>query len=142
MIAARMQIATVTSQEILLSGTPLFWRAVSGPALTPELALDYLDELSVDIEAAVVLDSAGKVAAATPPEGPARDRVGELAAKLLDQVASADGGGSDQVEIALPEGSVYAVRGEHWSVAVITRRQALPSLMFYDLRHVIEDLGS
>ena len=49
MIAARMQIATVTSQEILLSGTPLFWRQVSGPALTPELALDYLDELSVDI---------------------------------------------------------------------------------------------
>ena len=137
-----MQIATVTSQEILLSGTPLFWRAVPGPALTPELALDYLDELSVDIEAAVVLDSAEKVAAATVPEGPGRDGVGELAAKLLDQVASAEGGGADQVEIALPEGSVYAVRGEHWSIAVVTRRQALPSLMFYDLRHVIEDLGS
>src|SRR5256885_868908 len=60
-----MQMATVRSQEIWLSGTPLFCRSVAGSALTPALALDYLGELSTDIEATVVLDREGRIAAAT-----------------------------------------------------------------------------
>ena len=135
-----MQIATVTSHEILLSGTPLFWRAVSDAGLTPELALDYLGEMSVDIEAAVVLDASGNVAAATPVEGERRERLGALAGQLLERAAAADGG-ADQVEIAMADGAVFAVRGERWSIVVVTRRPALPSLMFYDLRSVIGDLG-
>ena len=62
-----MQIATVRSQEIWLRGTRLFCPEVPTPALTPALALDYLDELSTDIESVVVLDGAGQVAAATAP---------------------------------------------------------------------------
>ena len=76
---------------------------MSGPALTPDLALDYLGELSI---------------------------------QLLD--AAADG---DQVEVVTTEGSVFAVRGESWTVAVVAGRQPLASLMFYDLRNVVRDLG-
>ena len=42
-----MQIATVRSHEIWLSGTPLFCRSVAGSALTPALALDYLGEAGI-----------------------------------------------------------------------------------------------
>ncbi len=41
------QIATVAAHEIWLSDTALLCPAVSGSALTPDLALDYLGELSL-----------------------------------------------------------------------------------------------
>lgn len=133
MIAASTQIATVTAQEILPRVTPLLWRAVSGPALTPELALDYLGELSTDIRAGVVLDSAGKLAAVTGDDRERGERMRELTGKLLDE--------ADQVEVVATDGSVFAVRGESWTVAVVAGRQPLASLMFYDLRNVVRDLG-
>ena len=109
---------------------------MSGPALTPDLALDYLGELSTDIRAVLVLDGAGKVAAVTGDDRDRGDRMRELATQLLD---SASGG--DQVEVVTTEGSVFAVRGESWTVAVVAGRQPLASLMFYDLRNVVRDLG-
>jgi hypothetical protein len=113
---------------------------VAGAALTPELALDYLDELSADIDAAVVLDRSNGLAAASDQDAERAERMRALAAELLDRTTEA-GGGADQVEVATDRGSVFAVRGEHWSLAVVTGRRALPSLMFYDLRSVIRDLG-
>ena len=113
---------------------------MSGPALTPDLALDYLGELSTDIRAAVVLDSSGAVAAVTGDDRPRGERMAELAGRLLDAAAAATEGG-DQVEIVTAEGSVFAVRGESWTVAVVAGRQPLASLMFYDLRNVVRDLG-
>ena len=106
---------------------------MSGPALTPDLALDYLGELSTDIRAAVVVDSAGKVAAATGDDRDRGERMRELTEKLLD--------GVDQIEVVTTEGSVFAVRGDGWTVAVVAGRQPLASLMFYDLRNVVRDLG-
>jgi hypothetical protein len=106
---------------------------VSGPALTPDLALDYLGELSTDIRAAVVVDSGGKLAAVTGDDRDRGERMRELAEKLLD--------GVDQVEVLTTEGSVFAVRGDAWTVAVVAGRQPLASLMFYDLRNVVRDLG-
>ena len=109
---------------------------MSGPALTPDLALDYLGELSTDIRAALVLDKQGAVAAVTGDDRRRGERMGELANELLD--AATDG---DQVEIVTTDGSVFAVRGESWTVAVVAGRQPLASLMFYDLRNVVRDLG-
>jgi hypothetical protein len=60
----------------------------------------------------------------------------ELSTELLD--AAAEG---DQVEVVTTEGSVFAVRGETWTVAVVAGRQPLASLMFYDLRNVVRELG-
>ena len=113
---------------------------MSGPVLTPDLALDYLGELSTDIRAAVVLDSHGKLAAVTGGDEPRGEQMCELATEMLDAAAEA-GEAIDQVEAVTTEGSVFAVRGRSWTVAVVAGRQPLASLMFYDLRNVVRDLG-
>ena len=122
--------------------------AVPDSTLTPELALRYLDELSTDIRAAVLLDSAGQVAAAHSVSGDAPpERLGELAARVFEhaQEAAADTPGFDgevaQVEATTADGAVFAVRAEGWTIVVVAGRFALPSLMFYDLRAVLSDLG-
>jgi hypothetical protein len=109
---------------------------VSGPALTPDLALDYLGELSTDIRAALVVDAAGQVAAVTGDDRDRGERMRDLSIQMLD--AASDG---DQIEVVTTEGSVFAVRGESWTVAVVAGRRPLASLMFYDLRNVVRDLG-
>jgi hypothetical protein len=113
---------------------------VAGPALTPALALDYLDELSADIESVVVLDKEGRVAAATGEDDERKERMRELVVALLDRAADAVEG-ADQLEVTSAEGSVFAVRGSDWTVAVVAGRKPLASLMFYDLRNVVSDLG-
>jgi hypothetical protein len=132
--------------------------AVPDPTLTPELALRYLDELSTDIRAAVLLDAEGRVAAAHAPDGeppgdrqeaePSSTRLGELTAKLFeeaDRAAAKLGAGFEppvsQVEAIVADAGVFAVRAEGWTIAVVAGRFALPSLMFYDLRAVLSDLG-
>lgn len=122
--------------------------AVPDSTLTPELALRYLDELSTDIRAAVLLDGAGRVAAAHATEGdPPAERLGELAGHLFEHADRAAGathtfeGEVAQVEITTLDGAVFAVRAEGWTIAVVAGRFALPSLMFYDLRAVLSDLG-
>jgi hypothetical protein len=138
-----MQATTVTSHEIWLSGTPLFCRSVAGSALTPALALDYLGELSTDIEDILVLDRDGCVAAATGDDDERGERMRELFVALLDRAADAlPDSGVDQLEITTPEGSVFAVRGSDWTVGVVAGRKPLSSLMFYDLRNVVTDLGA
>jgi predicted regulator of Ras-like GTPase activity (Roadblock/LC7/MglB family) len=137
-----MQIATVRSQEIWLRGTPLFCPSVAGSALTPALALDYLDELSTDIEGAVVLDRDGRIAAATGDDDQRKESMRELVVTLLDRAAdAAPASGVDQLEVTTAEGSVFAVRGGEWTVGVVAGRKPLSSLMFYDLRNVVSDLG-
>ena len=138
-----MQIATVRSQEIWLRGTPLFCRSVAGPALTPALALEYLDELSTDIESALVLDQEGRLAAATGEDDDRKERMREIVQALLDRAAEVTpDAGIDQLEVTTSEGSVFAVRGRSWTVAVVAGRKPLASLMFYDLRNVVSDLGN
>ena len=113
---------------------------MSGPALTPDLALDYLGELSTDIRAAIVVDPGGALAAVTGDDRERGEKMRTLALELLDAAAQT-GGGVDQVEVVAGTGSVFAVRGDSWTVAVVGGRQPLASLMFYDLRNVVRDLG-
>ena len=111
--------------------------------MTPELALDYLGELSTDIRGAAVLDAKGSVAAQTGFEEDDSEQVRTLVTDLLDRAAEARGNGSapTQVEISLPDGAVYAVRENDWAIAVVAGRFALSSLMFYVLRMVIRDMS-
>lgn len=122
--------------------------AVPDPTLTPELALRYLDELSTDIRAAVLLDRSGRLAASHAAEGELPgERLGELATALFERAdkaarsASGFDGPVAQVEASTAEGAVFGVRAEGWTIAVVAGRFALPSLMFYDLRAVLSDLG-
>jgi predicted regulator of Ras-like GTPase activity (Roadblock/LC7/MglB family) len=108
--------------------------------LTPELALQYLGELSTDIKASVVMATDGRIAAASKP-GEAGDRLRALTRELFERADAADSDVVTQVEVATGDGAVYAARDERWTIAVVTGRFALASLMFYDLRNVLGDLA-
>jgi hypothetical protein len=108
-------------------------------ALTPELALQYLGELSTDIKASLVVSADGRTAAASRPGEPG-DRLRDLTEELFARADVADDQAVTQVEISTGVGSVYAVRDERWTIGVVTGRFALSSLMFYDLRRVLGDL--
>jgi hypothetical protein len=99
------------------------------PTLTPPLALDYLRELSADIVSGVVLDAAGTLLA-----GPA-----ELETAARDLVAAA--GDAEEVHVSTAEGAIFAARSDKHALVVVCGRFALPSLIRYDLRLVLADLG-
>jgi hypothetical protein len=99
------------------------------PTLTPPLALDYLRELSADIRAGVVLDPAGKHLAGPP----------ELATPARDLLAAA--GDAQEIHVSTAEGAIFAARSDRHAVVVVCGRLALPSLIRYDLRLVLADLG-
>jgi predicted regulator of Ras-like GTPase activity (Roadblock/LC7/MglB family) len=113
--------------------------ATVSAALTPELALQYLGELSTDIKASVVVSADGRIAEASRPGEPG-DRLRDLAEELFARADAADGQAVTQVEVSTGDGAVYAVRDERWAIGVVTGRFALSSLMFYDLRSVLSDL--
>ena len=117
---------------------------MAGPALTPALALDYLAELSTDIRAGVLLDSDGELAASWQGDDARGARVRELLLELLERADAAAAGREPptQVEAWTGSGAVFCVREHGWTVGVVTGRFALSSLMFYDLRKVLEDLAS
>lgn len=96
-------------------------------ALTPELALTRLGELSTDIREAVVLDAAGNRLAGEA----------EVAQPAADLVNASD---AAAIEVADERGAVYAVRDHRHAIVVVTARPALASLMFMDLRTVLAAL--
>ncbi|MFL5840888.1 MAG: hypothetical protein ACJ77Z_10620 [Thermoleophilaceae bacterium] len=109
------------------------------PALTPDLAVQYLGELSTDIKASVLVSADGRTAATSRP-GEAGDELRDLTVELFEQADAADAEPVSQVEISTGDGAVFALRNERWTLAVVTGRFALSSLMFYDLRSVLGDL--
>jgi hypothetical protein len=116
---------------------------VSDRALTPELALAYLGELSTDIRAAALLDDDAQLLASSGVESADSDRLRELVAELFDQADGAAGsdGPPAQIEVSLPEGALFATREHGYRIAVVAGRYALASLMFYDLRMALRDLA-
>ena len=115
---------------------------VADAALTPALALDYLDELSTDIRGGLVLDRRGEVAAAWHGDAERGERMREPLIEFLRRADGAMPGRSKAaaVEVATARGSVFALRNARWTLVVITGRFVLSSLMLFDLRHVLDDL--
>jgi hypothetical protein len=113
---------------------------VSDRPLTPDLALAYLGELSTDIRAAAILDESGTLQAHSGIPEDAADDVAKLALGLFEQANESDSQ-TDQLEVTLPEGAVFALREHGWTLAIVAGRYALSSLMFYDLRMVARDLA-
>jgi len=120
--------ATIVSQAILENGTRRIL-AVMPSALTPDVAIDYLRELSADIRAAVLLDAEGRrLAGAEGLAEPAR----ALLEAAPDEAA---------IEVVADRGAVFAARSERHALCVVTGRFALPALVLYDLRAVLSDLA-
>ncbi len=102
----------------------------AGPGLTPELAADYLKELSADIRAAVVLTAAGEPLAGAPElAGPARE--------LLEAAPDAA-----EIEVATAGGVIHAARSAEHAVVAVCGRFALPALIRYDLKVVLGELAA
>ena len=99
------------------------------PALTPELALDYLRELSADVRAGVVLSADGTLLAGPP----------ELAAPARELLSAAPG--ADAVEVTAAGGTVFAARSDRHAIALVCGRHALPELARHDLAMVLGDLA-
>jgi predicted regulator of Ras-like GTPase activity (Roadblock/LC7/MglB family) len=104
-------------------------------------ALADLTEISSQIQAAVVFDEQGKVAAATI------DDADELAAAARELLAAADElkpGESKltQLEVAISEGSVFVVREGHGKTCIAATTGSNPTvgLVFYDLKSALRNV--
>jgi hypothetical protein len=128
MIAVITHTTTVTSHAIRISGTRLFSRSAMTTALTPDLALAYLGELSSEIEASVLLDGDGKLLAGD-------EALSDAARALLDAAPDAPA-----VEVLTARGGVFAARSSRHAIVAVARRSALPALVRYDLGLVLGDL--
>jgi hypothetical protein len=123
------QTTTVVSHAMRESGTaPLFCGTLMPPALTPELALDYVRELSADVRAALVLDARGALLA-----GPFE--LAEPARALLGA-----GGEAAEIEVAAAGGVVCAVRSSAHAALAVCGRFAIGGVVREDLRAALAAL--
>jgi predicted regulator of Ras-like GTPase activity (Roadblock/LC7/MglB family) len=96
-----------------------------------------LVEQSADVRSAVLIDAAGNLIGASEPASERARRLAELAAQLVATADSAVNGPVEQIEAHTEGGSVYAMRDARQILACVARRQALPSLVLYDLRRAL-----
>jgi predicted regulator of Ras-like GTPase activity (Roadblock/LC7/MglB family) len=103
-----------------------------------EQALAYLAEMSPDLRGGVIFDSDGVVLAAAGD----RERWREDASHLLEVADQAGSSPVEQLHIATEKGEVFAVRAAGLVAVAVTERFALASLMLFDLRAVLRELGA
>src|SRR5215210_337158 len=109
--------------------------------LSPEQTPERICRLNADARTAVLLDAAGALAGSTEADRARAEEFASLARGVLGAVDSAPlPEPAEQVEAQVPGGAVFASRTPRWTLAVVARRQALPSLMLYDLRAVLGEL--
>jgi predicted regulator of Ras-like GTPase activity (Roadblock/LC7/MglB family) len=107
-------------------------------------ALADLTEISSQIQAAVVFDDAGKVAASTLDESRA-DALAQGARRLLEQaqqVTRPEGGPLIQLEAATQEGSVFVVAEGTTRIAATTPPEPTVGLVFYDLKSALRSIAA
>ena len=109
--------------------------AVTDDAAAGALAL--LGEMSPDLRGGAILGSEGTVLAASGHP----DRWREDAAALLDVADRAGAEAVEQLHIATEQGEVFALRHAGLTAIAVTDRFALASLLFFDMRSVLRDLG-
>jgi len=110
--------------------------AIDAPErLEPAEVPGRLLEMSPDVRAAVLLDAAGAPIASTRDD----TRLAELAAALFPAAdKGAPGGPPQELEVQVPGGTVYAARTPRWTLVAVARRQALSSLMLFDLDAMLD----
>ena len=83
----------------------------------------------------MLLDADGRLAAVDSGHDADGEALAELARDLLER------SGSEQVEVSTGAGIVYVLRSGGWTLAVVAGRFALSSLVFFDMRRTLEELG-
>jgi predicted regulator of Ras-like GTPase activity (Roadblock/LC7/MglB family) len=107
-------------------------------------ALADLTEISSQISAATLIDSAGKVAASTLADAARADDFARAARDLLeaaDGVRQAGGEALTQLEVATTEGSVFIVREGETTIAATTSPEPTVGLVFYDLKSCLRSVA-
>jgi predicted regulator of Ras-like GTPase activity (Roadblock/LC7/MglB family) len=110
--------------------------AISGDSA--EAALAFLDEMSIDLRGAAILDADGAVLAASDHP----DRWREDAAALFEVADRAGGEPVEQIHIGTEQGEVFALRHAGLAAIAVTERFALASLTFFDMRSLLRDLAA
>jgi predicted regulator of Ras-like GTPase activity (Roadblock/LC7/MglB family) len=103
-----------------------------------EAALAFLTEMSPDLRGAAVLGPEGEILAATGEEP---ERWGEDAAALFAAADAAEETPVEQVHIATEQGEVFAIRHQGLAAVAVTERFALASLLLFDMRSMLRELG-
>jgi predicted regulator of Ras-like GTPase activity (Roadblock/LC7/MglB family) len=105
-------------------------------------ALADLTEISSQIQAAVVFDDSGKVAASTLGDPSRAGALAQAAGGLLAAADSVEAGNSAlmQLEVATGEGSVFVVRDGKTVIAATTGSNPTVGLVFYDLKSALRNL--
>jgi hypothetical protein len=88
----------------------------------------------------VLVDAQGDLAAADPENRELANDLRELLLDLLESADAADDEAVAEVEVAGPTGAVFVVRGRDFTLAAVTDRSALSSLVRYDLRRLLANL--
>ena len=105
-------------------------------------ALADLTEISSQIQAAVVFDDQGKVAASTLGDSPRAEELARAAGGLLAAAEEIKTAGSalTQLEVATGEGSVFVVRAGPTVIAATTASNPTAGLVFYDLKSALRSV--
>ena len=122
--------ATVANHAIFDSDTSQSFQLEVTSAMTPELAVNYIGELSNDIRDVVVISNDEQYSFLAGD----RDLYDGLV-KALKLTPDAT-----QLEVKLARGSLYTVRTERYAVAAVAGRFALPALVLHDLRFAAQKL--
>jgi predicted regulator of Ras-like GTPase activity (Roadblock/LC7/MglB family) len=110
----------------------------------PAAALADLTEISSQIERVAVFGVDGDTLASTFSDEAGADRLVGAARELLEAAADAPGGAGRelaQLEVALPEGSVFVVRDGDRAIAATTTARPTAGLVLYDLRTCLRSLA-
>ncbi|MBA2545571.1 MAG: hypothetical protein H0V15_01725 [Solirubrobacterales bacterium] len=108
------------------------------PLRDPQQAVAYLREISPELRGCAILDSNGHVLAATGEDG---DSWTDPARELLAAADAASGEQAAHVHVATGDGEVFAVRQGKLTAVAVAERFVLSSLMAFDLRAVLRELG-
>jgi hypothetical protein len=110
-------------------------------AISHELALRYLLELSTDIRAAFLIDERGELVAAAPE--PPGDRVAGLGVELARQaraIASEQQQAAVEVDVTVEQGAAFVVCEDGLAMVCVTGPFALPGLIIHDMRTALGDI--
>jgi predicted regulator of Ras-like GTPase activity (Roadblock/LC7/MglB family) len=108
-------------------------------------ALADLTEISSQIQAAVLLEPDGAVAASTLADEARVDAFARAARELVtaaEQVRSLGGESLTQLEVATGEGSVFVVRDGGRTIAATTSPEPTVGLVFYDLKSCLRSAAA
>ena len=112
------------------------------PEMDAQQALADLTEISSQIQAAVVFDDQGKVAASTLEDSRRADELARAAGALLAAAEEIKTGENalTQLEVATGEGSVFVVRAGKTVIAATTGSNPTAGLVFYDLKSALRNV--